>query len=70
MMNFIKPDLVSMATDVTKVDYKFPSNHKCFEEISVGQQTTRYLISIEDQCDPAAISSFYSWIYCCCRQAP
>ena len=39
LMNFIKPDLVSMATDVTKVDYKSPSNHKCFEEISIGQQT-------------------------------
>ena len=38
LMNFIKPDLVGMATGVTKVDYKSPSNHKCFEEISIGQQ--------------------------------
>ena len=47
LMNFIKPDLMSMATDVTKVDYKSPSNYKCFEEISIGQQTTRYITFIE-----------------------
>ena len=51
-MNFMKPYLVSMATDVTKVTYKSPSNHKCFEDISIGQHTTRYLTSIEDEFDP------------------
>ena len=35
LMNFIKPDLVSMTTGVTKVGYKSPSNHKCLEEISI-----------------------------------
>ena len=59
LLNFVKADVVSTADDVTKVEYSCVGNQKADTELSIGQQCTRYLSTIEDECDPAAIEHFY-----------
>ena len=54
LLNFVKSDVVSTADDVSCV-----GNQKAHTELSILQQRTRYLSTIEDECDPAAIECFY-----------
>lgn len=59
LLNFIKADVVNESDDVTKINYTSPSNHKSDEDLSIGQQASRYLQTINDECEPAAIAQFY-----------
>lgn len=45
--------------DVTTFSYTSPSNHKSDEELSIGQQASWYLDTINDECELAAIAQFY-----------
>ena len=59
LLNFVNADLVNGSDDVTTIDYSSPSNHKPDEELSIGQQASRYLSTIQDECEPSAIAQFY-----------
>ena len=43
---------------MTTINYT-SSNHKSDEELSIGQQASRHLQAIADECEPAAIARFY-----------
>ena len=59
LLNFVKAGIVNESDDVTTINYSSPSNHKSDEELSIGQQASRYLQTINDECEPAAIAQFY-----------
>lgn len=50
---------MNKSDDVTTINYTSPSNHKSDEEISIGQQASRHLQAIADECEPAAIAQLY-----------
>ena len=60
LLNFVKADVVSTADDITKIEYSYIVNQKVDTELSIGQQCSRYLCTIEDECGPAAIKCFYN----------
>ena len=59
LLNFVQPDIVNESDGVTTINYTSPSNHKSDKELSIGQQASRHLQAIADECEPAAIARFY-----------
>ena len=59
LLNFVKPEVVNSTPDITKVDFKNPDHQKSDEDLGIGAQTSRFLRSLEDELDNAAIDRFF-----------
>ena len=59
LLNFVRPEVIAAAVDITTVDFTSRSNQKVNEDITIGHAASRFLISIEDETDPTSIAKFY-----------
>ena len=59
MANFVKPDVIAAAADVTAVDFRLRANQKDDGDLTVGRQASNFLQELEEDADPAIARKFF-----------